>query len=226
MLDIEARIADAGRDIEPDGAAAASAIDPADLRKVLGTFVTGVTVITTIDASGKAYGLTANSFTSVSLNPPIVLWNLSLTAPSHPIFREASRFAVNILADDQIDISKRFASLGRDKFAGVAVRRGLGGIPLIEGCAAYLECRSEASFPGGDHIVFLGSTPHGLRQKLPEMGLVRTVRNRTRDGCYQQRSQIGAIARLVNTDNPCHALELPTGLLLNTNTSWYLMTAR
>jgi flavin reductase (DIM6/NTAB) family NADH-FMN oxidoreductase RutF len=136
------------------------AVDPSfdarALRQVLGAFVTGVTVITTLDAAGKPHGLTANSFSSVSLDPPLVLWSQSLTAPSHPVFREAERFVVNILADDQVEVSNRFARGGPDKFVGCATRPGLGGVPLIEGCAAYLECRRINSFPGGDHLVFLG----------------------------------------------------------------------
>lgn len=134
----------------------ATAIDSRDLRKALGSFVTGVTVITTIDKNGKAYGLTANSFSSVSLNPPLILWSQSLTAPSYPVFRDARRFAVNILAYDQIDISRRFAGSSDDKFTGVAIRAGIGGVPLIEGCTAYLECTVEERFPGGDHAVYLG----------------------------------------------------------------------
>jgi flavin reductase (DIM6/NTAB) family NADH-FMN oxidoreductase RutF/DNA-binding IclR family transcriptional regulator len=131
-------------------------IDPRELRQVLGSFVTGVTIITTVDQDGKRWGLTANSFTSVSLNPPLVLWNQSVTAPSYPVFRDAQRFAVNILAEDQVDMSRRFASPVADKFAGVGVRSGLGGVPLIDGCAAYIECSREGAFPGGDHAVFLG----------------------------------------------------------------------
>ncbi len=160
---------------QPLEAATRSAVEPSEsidsreLRRVLGAFVTGVTVITTIDENGRAYGLTANSFSSVSLNPPLILWNQSLTAPSYPVFRDAKRFAVNILAEDQIDISQRFARAGQDKFAGISIRSGLGGIPLIEGCAAYLECSSEASFPGGDHAVFLGRVEkieHRARKSL------------------------------------------------------------
>ena len=98
----------------------ACALDARELRQVLGSFVTGVTVITTVDQEGKRWGLTANSFTSVSLNPPLILWNQSVSAPSHPVFREAQRFAVNILAEDQIDVSRRFAGAAADKFAGVA----------------------------------------------------------------------------------------------------------
>jgi len=135
---------------------AALPFDSLELRQVLGAFVTGVTVITALDANGKPHGLTANSFTSVSLDPPLILWSQSLTAPSHPVFRDADRFVVNILADDQVEVSKRFARGGVDKFADCKTVPGLGGVPLIVGCAAYLECRRMESFPGGDHVVFLG----------------------------------------------------------------------
>jgi flavin reductase (DIM6/NTAB) family NADH-FMN oxidoreductase RutF len=131
-------------------------LDSLELRRVLGAFVTGVTVITALDANGKPHGLTANSFTSVSLDPPLILWSQSLAAPSHPVFREAERFVVNILADDQVEVSKRFARGGIDKFADCKTVPGLGGVPMIVGCAAYLECRRMDSFPGGDHVVFLG----------------------------------------------------------------------
>jgi flavin reductase (DIM6/NTAB) family NADH-FMN oxidoreductase RutF/DNA-binding IclR family transcriptional regulator len=133
-----------------------SGFDARALRQVLGAFVTGVTVITTVDKEGRPQGLTANSFSSVSLDPPLILWSQSLSAPSHPIFRDAEYFVVNILADDQVDISNRFARGSSDKFAGCATRPGIGGVPLIEGCSAYLECRRMDSFPGGDHVVFLG----------------------------------------------------------------------
>lgn len=131
-------------------------IDARELRNVLGAFVTGVTVITTIDKDGKSHGLTANSFSSVSLDPPLVLWSQSLRAPSHPVFRDTDRFAVNILSEDQFTVADQFARAGADKFAGCEVRPGLGGVPLIEGCAAWIECRREQNLPGGDHMVFLG----------------------------------------------------------------------
>lgn len=127
-----------------------------ELRRVLARFVTGVTVITTVDRHGNAWGLTANSFTSVSLDPPLILWSQSLTAPSHPTFREAGRFAVNILAEDQADISRRFSSVGKHKFSGVYTRKGLDGVPLIDGCAAYFECSQAGIYPGGDHAIFIG----------------------------------------------------------------------
>lgn len=134
----------------------ADVFDSAELRHVLGAFVTGVTVITTLDAYGRPHGLTVNSFSSVSLDPPLVLWSQSGSAPSHPVFRDAERFAVNILAEDQIDISGRFARGGADKFSGCAVHPGVAGLPLIDRCAAYLECRKVGSYPGGDHTVFIG----------------------------------------------------------------------
>ncbi|MBA2965011.1 flavin reductase [Ramlibacter sp. CGMCC 1.13660] len=133
-----------------------SLFDPRELRQVLGAFVTGVTVITTLDATGTPHGLTANSFSSVSLDPPLVLWSQSLTAPSHPVFRDTDRFAVNILAEDQVAVSNRFARGHSDKFSDYSILPGLGGVPLLEGCAAWLECRKVASYPGGDHVVFLG----------------------------------------------------------------------
>ena len=146
-----------------------AAIEPRELRRVLGAFVTGVTVITALDKQGKAHGLTVNSFSSVSLNPPLILWSQSVTALSHPVFLDAQRFAVNILAEDQIDISRRFSTPGQDKFENLPVKTGLGGVPLIPGCAAYLECTHEARFPGGDHTVFVGRVErieHGLRKSL------------------------------------------------------------
>jgi flavin reductase (DIM6/NTAB) family NADH-FMN oxidoreductase RutF len=135
---------------------AATGFDARELRQVLGSFVTGVTVITTVDANGKAHGLTVNSFSSVSLDPPLILWSQSLTAPSHPVFRDAERFVVNILADDQVAISNQFARARDDKFAGCATDPGIGGVPLIRGSAAWLECKRMDCFRGGDHMVFLG----------------------------------------------------------------------
>ncbi len=143
--------------------------DARELRQVLGAFTTGVTVITALDKEGQPLGLTANSFSSVSLDPPLVLWSQAVNAPSHATFRETERFVVNILADDQLDISNRFARGGTDKFAGLQLMSGLGGVPLIPGCAAYLECRRVSNIPGGDHTVFLGQVErieHNPRQPL------------------------------------------------------------
>src|SRR5437016_5759497 len=99
-----------------------------ELRQVLGAFVTGVTVITTVDKQGAWHGLTANSFTSVSLDPPLILWNQSLSAPSYPVFRDADRFVINILAEEQVEVSKRFSKPSPDKFSGIRTRQGRGGV--------------------------------------------------------------------------------------------------
>jgi len=131
-------------------------IDPRQLRNVLGTFVTGVTVVTTRDGNGTDHGVTANSFSSVSLDPPLVLWSQSLSSKSYPAFRDSERFVVNILADDQVGISNHFAKSREDKFRSIEYRAGLGGAPILEGAAAHLECIKVAAYPGGDHVVYLG----------------------------------------------------------------------
>lgn len=136
---------------------ARQAMDARALRQVLGAFVTGVTVITAVDRHGQPYGLRASSFSCVSLDPPLVLWSQSPAATGHRVFREAERFVVNILADDQVEVSNGFAGGGAGRFGGCATRPGLGGVPLIQGCAAWLECRRVNSFPGGDQLLFLGA---------------------------------------------------------------------
>ena len=135
-------------------------LDSRNLRQVLGAFPTGVTVVTTLDADGHPFGVTANSFSSVSLDPPLILWSQSNTSSSHQAFRDAERFVVNIMADDQIQVANQFAKSGVDKFNGIAVRQGLGGLPVIERTAAHLECRKVAAYPGGDHTIFVGLIEH------------------------------------------------------------------
>lgn len=130
--------------------------DSKQLRQVLGAFPTGVTVVTTVDGAGKLYGVTANSFSSVSLEPPLILWSQSNSSSSHAAFRDSDRFVVNIMADDQIHVANQFAKSGIDKFGGIPVRAGLGGVPIIDGTAACLECRKVAAYPGGDHTIFIG----------------------------------------------------------------------
>lgn len=127
-----------------------------DFRRCLGDFVTGVTVITTLGPDGTPYGLTANSFSSVSLDPPLILWSLRLNATNFPIYSTAETFAVNILAEDQVEVSNRFGKSGPDRFVGIATTPGGNGVPLLDGAVAHLECRREASYPGGDHVVFIG----------------------------------------------------------------------
>eukprot|EP01034_Spumella_vulgaris_P045175 gene45175-56254_t len=136
--------------------ATASTLDTRELRNVFGSFVTGVTVVTTLDPDGQYQGVTANSFSSVSLDPPLVLWSQATNARSFAAFRDADHFVVNILAEHQRDVSQRFAKTGSDKFEGVATRERMGGVPALEECCAWVECRKVAMYPGGDHVVYLG----------------------------------------------------------------------
>jgi flavin reductase (DIM6/NTAB) family NADH-FMN oxidoreductase RutF len=132
------------------------ALDPLDLRRAFGRFGTGVTVITTRSPSGARFGVTANSFNTVSLKPPIVLWSLSEKSPSLAAFRSAGRFVVNVLALDQLELSHRFARPAADKFAGLACSEGLGGMPVLAGCVATIECSIVNAQEVGDHVLFLG----------------------------------------------------------------------
>ena len=137
-------------------ALAPASIDPTELRRCLGSFVTGVTVITALNQDGTPLGLTANSFNSVSLDPPLIVWSLRTNASSFSEYSKARRFVVNILSEQQVDVSNRFARSGPDRFSGIAITPGIEGVPLIDGCSAHLECRTEAIHPGGDHVLFLG----------------------------------------------------------------------
>jgi flavin reductase (DIM6/NTAB) family NADH-FMN oxidoreductase RutF len=137
--------------------AADQAFDGRDFRNALGCFGTGVTVITAATADGRRAGLTCNSFASVSLNPPLVLWSLVVHSPSMTLFQEASHFAVNVLGASQADLALRFARPAEDKFAGVFWRPGLGNAPVLADTVATFECRNAYRYYGGDHVIFLGS---------------------------------------------------------------------
>lgn len=135
-----------------------SPFDPRDLRRALGQYATGVTVVTTTDASGLPFGMTANSFTSVSLNPPLVLWAAAKSSPSLAAFEDSPGFAVNVLASDQHHLSRQFSISGQDKFDGVRLRPG--DLPMLEGTVARFVCRrlpgDHGRIDAGDHVVFLG----------------------------------------------------------------------
>jgi 3-hydroxy-9,10-secoandrosta-1,3,5(10)-triene-9,17-dione monooxygenase reductase component len=131
-------------------------VDVKEFRKALGSFTTGVTIVTTRADDGKDHGLTANSFNSVSLDPPMVLWSLGRTSSSLSVFLEADRFAVHVLAVDQEDLSNQFSRSGTDKFANCTVGRGAGHVPLLDGCVARFECRVAHRYEGGDHVIFVG----------------------------------------------------------------------
>lgn len=130
--------------------------DQRALRTAFGTFATGVAVATARGAGGELVGLTINSFSSVSLEPPLVLWSQSRFAPSHPTFLSASHFAINVLAEDQVLLSEHFARFSADKFANVDFISGASGAPLLVGATSYFECARETEINGGDHMIFLG----------------------------------------------------------------------
>jgi flavin reductase (DIM6/NTAB) family NADH-FMN oxidoreductase RutF len=147
--------------VEPDPAtelaSGSSAIDPRDFRNALGTYATGVTVITAAGTDGKPYGLTCNSFASVSLNPPLVLWSLGMFSQSLGIFQNANHFAVNVLDASQQALAKKFAASSEDKFAGVEWTPGLGNAPILADSVANFQCRAVDRYHGGDHVIFLGA---------------------------------------------------------------------
>lgn len=155
-LDAEA----ADRLIAEKRAEHARGIDLRDLRDALGQFATGVTIITTQSADGRPAGITANSFTSLSLEPPLVLWCLALTASSLPVFRDCEHFAVNVLSSGQHHLSRLFATSGADKFAGTEVRDGPLGVPLMEGALAHFVCRNVRQIEAGDHLIVIGEVQH------------------------------------------------------------------
>jgi 3-hydroxy-9,10-secoandrosta-1,3,5(10)-triene-9,17-dione monooxygenase reductase component len=138
-------------------------------RSALGSFATGVTVVTTIAQDGTKVGLTANSFNSVSLDPPMVLWSLSKNSRALPIFTSAEFFAIHILSADQEPLSTLFARPGVDKFAGLSIDSGMGNVPLLRDCSARFQCRTAFQYEGGDHVIFVGKVEkfdHTVRAPL------------------------------------------------------------
>jgi flavin reductase (DIM6/NTAB) family NADH-FMN oxidoreductase RutF len=131
-------------------------LDLRDFRHALGRFPTGVAVMTTLDAQGRRVGMTANSFASLSLQPPLILWSISRSAPSFAAFSSCDRFAVNVLACDQDHLSQRFSRPADDKFDGVECGEGVCGVPILDGCAAVFECKLYARHPAGDHELHVG----------------------------------------------------------------------
>lgn len=132
------------------------AIDRNELRRIMGHFATGVTVITTISKTGQPLGLTANAFTSVSLEPPLLLISVDKKAESYSSFEDSKVFTVNILSDSQESLSRRFAVSGGNKFDGVGYRSGANGAAILNDALAFIECRLYATFDGGDHTLYLG----------------------------------------------------------------------
>jgi len=131
-------------------------IDPRALRDLMGHFATGVTVVTTLGDDGVPVGLTANSFASVSLDPPLVVWSIGLNAPSLGAFRRHPSFAINIMCEESKDLALNFARPSDDKFADIAWKPGFDGVPVLDDAAVVIQCSTEMRFPGGDHEMYLG----------------------------------------------------------------------
>lgn len=130
-------------------------IDDARFRQALGHFASGVTVVTTA-AGGELYGMTVSSFSSLSLNPPLILICIDKGVPSHDILKDAGRFVVNILEERQEHLSRRFATTATDKFKGVAWHTGKLGLPVLDNTLAAIECSLRDTLDGGDHTIFIG----------------------------------------------------------------------
>ena len=130
--------------------------DAHSLRSTLGSFVTGVTIVTTRGPDGAPVGVTANSFNSVSLDPPMVLWSLAKSARCRAAFSAGRTWAVHVLSAAQQGLSARFASPIADKFEGLELEEGVGGLPLLNGCVARLQCKTAAEYGGGDHVILVG----------------------------------------------------------------------
>jgi flavin reductase (DIM6/NTAB) family NADH-FMN oxidoreductase RutF len=145
------------------GNAAAPDFDTQQFRRTLSQFATGVTVITTrasdgaVAAGGPPFvGITASSFNSVSLDPPLVLWSMAARANSLPMFRDGSHYIINVLSASQIDLCQRFATLKGDRFAGVDYRLSATGLPILANALAWFECHNRSRYDEGDHVIFVG----------------------------------------------------------------------
>lgn len=141
--------------------------DPRHYRTALGWFATGVTIITARSSAGDLIGITANSFNTVSLDPPLVLFSLGRRAFSLPAFEDAGAFAINVLSEDQKDLSGLFATQGAAKFSGVEYEIWDTGAPIISGTLASFECRTRSTHDGGDHVIFVG---HVVRYRSDDHG--------------------------------------------------------
>ena len=137
-----------------------SDVDVRVLRNCFGKFATGITVITALAPDGTKIGLTVNSFSSLSLDPPMILWSLDKRSNSLDALKNASHFAVNVLASDQMDISNNFARPGEDKFKDVDLVDSAFGLPLLAGTVAHLVCKNVGTYEGGDHLIFIGEVEH------------------------------------------------------------------
>lgn len=130
--------------------------DSTYFRNALSQFATGVTVVITRGADGALHGLTVNSFSSVSLEPPLVLWSLANKARSMPAFQECSHYIINVLAEHQVDLALRFSRQVENRFEALAFETSRTGLPILDGAAAWFECQNRSRYQEGDHVIFVG----------------------------------------------------------------------
>jgi flavin reductase (DIM6/NTAB) family NADH-FMN oxidoreductase RutF len=130
--------------------------DSGAYRRALAQFATGIAVVTTRTAAAEPIGITINSFSSVSLDPPLVLWSLGLRASAFDAYRDAERFMINVLAADQLEVAKRFATPVQDRFALTSWSATPSGMPRLDGCIAWFECSTRSRHPEGDHVILVG----------------------------------------------------------------------
>jgi flavin reductase (DIM6/NTAB) family NADH-FMN oxidoreductase RutF len=147
----------------------ATTLDKSALRLALGGFATGVTIVTCRTAEGTAVGLTVNSFNALSLDPPLVLWSLRVASPSLAAFDAAPRFAINVLGEGQVDLSRRFASPVAAKFEEGLWHESAEGLPLLSGCAVTLECERLSLQDAGDHRLYIGRVLRLQAQPIPPL---------------------------------------------------------
>ncbi|MGF6372126.1 flavin reductase (DIM6/NTAB) family NADH-FMN oxidoreductase RutF [Paraburkholderia sp. RAU6.4a] len=196
--------------------------DTLEFRRALGAFVTGVTVVTTIQPDGSPRGFTANSFASVSLDPPLILVCIAKSASSHAVFATTNHFAVSVLAGEQKAVSGVFASKSVDKFAQVSWRVRATGAPIMEGAAATFDCRTHDVVDAGDHIILIGRVVDFVHTNSSPLGYCRGAYvnfSLSQDALAATgaRAQVGAILEhrdglvLLETKN---GLQLPTGVKL------------
>jgi flavin reductase (DIM6/NTAB) family NADH-FMN oxidoreductase RutF len=195
-------------------------LDSKTFRQALGAFVTGVTIVSTVQEDGEPRGFTANSFTSVSLDPPLVLICIGKAASSYPVFSAASHFSISVLAEDQKPVASLFASKASDKFVQATWRKGPLGSPLIEGAAAWFDCRRHQVLDAGDHIILVGEVVGFDHSAASPLGYCRgayltfslaqeaiaAARNRTSVGAILEQDD--AILFVEGRDG---TLELPAG---------------
>jgi flavin reductase (DIM6/NTAB) family NADH-FMN oxidoreductase RutF len=127
-----------------------------EFRASMSCFATGIVIVTALDPDGNPVGMTVDSFNSVSMNPPLVLWSLDLNAPSLPAYRAHPSFIVNVMSDQQLGLCQRFAQSGADKFAGIDWKPGLNGSPILPDTVATIQCAAYRRYEGGDHEIHLG----------------------------------------------------------------------